>query len=170
MNPIPYEETKGQYCQVVQGADGTYFLKPVKVPAHVKEERARRIRQRELMRHIQENRRRAQAINQASLLFMTVVIIFFVFVCCVFLSMQNRMNVRLSSVTSLGSQVEQLSQENDLKEQHLASEIDLSEIAEVASEKLGMTTAQPQQIIYYTSDGEDYMLQYGDIESAVEEK
>ena len=47
MSQVSEQENKGQYCQFVQTADGSYILKPVKVPAHIKAERAERIRQRD---------------------------------------------------------------------------------------------------------------------------
>ncbi|MCD8149002.1 MAG: hypothetical protein LUE92_05430 [Clostridiales bacterium] len=62
-------EDKGQYCRFVQMADGSYVLEPVKVPAHIIAEREERIRRREICRHAQENRQRAESINRGSVLF-----------------------------------------------------------------------------------------------------
>ncbi|MCC8150098.1 MAG: hypothetical protein LIO96_01195 [Lachnospiraceae bacterium] len=62
-------EDKGQYCRFVQTADGSYVLKPVKVPAHIIAEREERLRRREICRHAQENRERAESINRGSVLF-----------------------------------------------------------------------------------------------------
>lgn len=163
MSQFSGEENKGQYCQFKQTADGTYILQPVKVPAHVKAERAERIRRREIHRHVQQNRRRAKAITGGSLLFMTVVISFFVVVCCLFLSLQNQVNTRLDSIASLQSQIEQIAEDNDVVEKRLVSSENLNVIEEVATKKLGMRSAQPQQIIYYTNDRLDYMLQYSDV-------
>lgn len=163
MSQFSVEENKGQYCQFKQTADGTYILQPVKVPAHVKAERAERIRKREIHRHVQQNRRRAQAINGGSLFFMTVAICFFVVVCCLFLSLQNQVNARLDSITSLQTRIEQMTEDNDVVENRIASAEDLNIIETVATQKLGMRSAQPQQIIYYTNDRSDYMLQYSDV-------
>ena len=40
MDQVSEQENKGQYCQFVKTADGSYILKPVRVPAHVKAARA----------------------------------------------------------------------------------------------------------------------------------
>lgn len=163
MSQFSSGENKGQYCQFMQTADGTYILKPVKVPAHVKAERAERIRRREIHRHVQKNRRRSQAITGGSLLFMTAAISFFVIVCCLFLSLQNQVNERMDSIASLQSQIEQMTEDNDAVEKRLVSSQNLSAIEAVASQKLGMRSAQPDQIIYYTNARSDYMLQYADV-------
>jgi len=62
-------ESKGQYCRFVQTADGSYALEPVKVPAHIIAEREERLRRREIRRHAEENRKRAESINGGSVLF-----------------------------------------------------------------------------------------------------
>ncbi len=170
MNQISEQENKGQYCQLVQTADGSYVLKPVKVPAHVKEARAERIRQRDIRRHIEENRRRAQAITGGSLLFMGMALGLFVVICCFFLNLQNRVNQRLDAIAKLQTQVEQLSEDNDILERHLIVSEDLAVIAEIASGKLGMQNPEADQICYYsTGTPEDYMLQYQDISDGSEE-
>ena len=43
MDQVSEQENKGQYCQFVKTADGSYILKPVRVPAHVKAARAERV-------------------------------------------------------------------------------------------------------------------------------
>lgn len=163
MDQISDQENKGQYCQFVQTADGSYILKPVKVPAHVKEARAERIRQREIRRQVEENRRRAQAITKGSLLFMTLTLSLFVVVCCLFLNQQNRINSRIDRIADLQTQVEQLAQDNETLEKRLTSSEDLAVIGEIAVNKLGMRTAGAGQILYYQENPEDYMLQYQDV-------
>ena len=163
MDQISDQENKGQYCQFVRTADGSYILKPVKVPAHVKEARAERIRQREIRRQVEENRRRAQAITKGSLLVMTLTLSLFVVICCLFLNLQNRMNNRMDRIAALQTQVEQLSEDNETLKKRLTASENLAVIEEIAVNKLGMRTPGAGQILYYQESPEDYMLQYQDI-------
>ena len=169
MSQVSEQEYKGQYCQFVQTADGSYILKPVKVPAHIKAERAERIRQREIRRHVEENRRRAQAITRGSLLFMGLTLGLFVVICCLFLNLQNRVNHRLDIIADLQTQVEQFSEDNDTLENRLEASEDLEYIEEVASGRLGMQSPGAGQIRYYQGNPEDYMLQYQDVSAENEE-
>ena len=166
MYGISEQENKGQYCQFVQGEDGSYRLQPVKVPAHVKAARAERIRQRDIRRHVEENRKRAQALTAGSLLFMALTLSLFVVICCLFLSLENRLNNRLDRIAALQVQVEQLTEDNDILESHLVASEDLNEIEMLAKQRLGMHSARADQIIYYEEVPEDYMLQYAEIAGA----
>lgn len=169
MNQISEQENKGQYCRFVRTDDGSYMLKPVKVPAHVKAARAERIRRRDIRRHVEENRRRAQAITGGSLLFMGLALGLFVVICCFFLNLQNRVNQRLDAIAKLQTQVEQLSEDNDILEKRLTASEDLGMIGEIASDRLGMQNPESDQIRYYARVSADYMLQYRDISGGSEE-
>ncbi|MCD8134181.1 MAG: hypothetical protein LUE19_10090 [Clostridiales bacterium] len=158
-----YEE-KGRYCRFVQTADGSYVLKPVKVPAHVKAARAEQRRRREIQRHAQENRQRAQSVNARSVAFLAVALMFFAMVCCAFLAMQNQVYNRSVRMASLEAQISELAEENDSTEKRLAASENLLEVETVARQKLGMQYVNEDQIEYYTVDGSDYMLQYGDVD------
>ena len=163
MDQVSEQENKGQYCQFVKTADGSYILKPVRVPAHVKAARAERLRKKEIRRHVEKNRKRAQAITAQSLLFMALTLSIFVAVSCLFLHLKNQTNQRLDTIAGLRMQAEQLSQENEILEKRLLVAEDLSVIETVAERELGMRQAEAGQIRYYTQDAEDYMLQYQDI-------
>ncbi len=163
MTQFAEAENKGQYCKFVQAADGSYVLKPVKVPAHIIAEREERIRKREIRRHAEENRRRAESLNGSSVFFMVVIFAFFALICCAFLALQNQVTVRSAEITSLQTQVSNLKEDNDMLQKRLETAGDLSTIEEIASEKLGMCYVSEAQIEYYTVEESDYMLQYDDI-------
>lgn len=164
MEQFSVAENKGKYCKFVKAANGDYILQPVTVPAYVKEERARQKRQQEINRHVEKNRRRAQAISAGSVVFMSVALGVFAIVCCFFLGVQNRVNTRLSDIASLQTQIEQMSQDNDITEKRMIRAENINEIETEARERLGMETVKPDQIVYYTSEAADYMLQYSDVE------
>lgn len=158
------ESEKGIYCRFVKTANGSYVLEPVKVPAHVKAARAEQRRRREIQRHAQENRQRAQAINARSVVFLAAALCFFVIVCCTFLALQNQVYSRAGRVAVLQEEIFALQEENDSTEKRLAASENLTEVEAIALQKLGMQYVNPEQIEYYTVNGSDYMLQYGDVD------
>ena len=163
MNHFSDSENKGQYCQFVKAADGSYVLEPVRVPAHIKEEQKARMRKREMRRRVERNRERAQAINGRSLLFMSVALIFFVLICCAFLYVQFRLTNRMEQIARLQTQIEQLAEDNDTLENRLLTSHRLNVVAAVATKQLGMRHVEVDQIRYYHSDQPDYMIQYQSI-------
>ena len=164
MDQVSEQENKGQYCQFVKTADGSYILKPVRVPAHVRGGAGRsgsgKKKSAAMWRRTGSG---AQAITAQSLLFMALTLSIFVAVSCLFLHLKNQTNQRLDTIAGLRMQVEQLSQENEILEKRLLVAEDLSVIETVAERELGMRQAEAGQIRYYTQDAEDYMLQYQDI-------
>ncbi len=164
MGQFAEAENRGQYCKFVQAADGSYVLEPVKVPAHIIAEREERIRKREIRRHAEENRRRAESLSGGSVLFMAFVLGMFVMFCCLFLALQNQVMVRSADITSLQTQISSLKEDNDTLQKRLETAEDLSTIASIASEKLGMSYVAEDQLAYYSLEESDYMLQYGDIQ------
>ncbi len=158
------EENKGQYCQFVRTGDGKVKLVPVKVPAHVKAQRAERIRKRELQSRVAQNRARAQALNRWSVAFLALALTICCGVCCLYLSLQSRVASRMSEIICLQEQIEEISADNNLRKQRLSANEDLNAVRREAWERFGMREAGEDQIVYYTIDYRDYMFQYGDIE------
>jgi hypothetical protein len=158
------EETKGYYCRFVTAEDGTVRLEPVKVPAHVKAQRAKRIAQRELRDRVESNRARELALNRWSVLFLAAALSICCGICCIYLNLQNQVNERMASIASLQNQVEQVADENELKSLHILAEEDLNEVQEEAVSQLGMRPVTQDQIRYYSVDNRDYMIQYDEIE------
>ncbi len=166
MNQFSGEENKGQYCKFVQTANGSYVLQPVKVPAHVIAERAERVRRREIHRHVEKNRRRAQELSGRTIAFLSAALGLFVIVCCLYLGVQNKVNTRMTEIASLQTQIERLSQDNDVAEKRLAMTENINEIETEARDRLGMQGIRPDQIVYYASENSDYMLQYSSVKEA----
>lgn len=158
------EENKGQYCRFVRTGDGKVKLVPVKVPAHVKAQRAERIRKRELRSRVAQNRARAQALNRWSVMFLAFALAVCCGVCCLYLSFQSRVTSRMAEIIRLQQQVEGLSADNDLRKQRLSANENLDDVRREARERFGMREAGKEQIVYYTIDYQDYMFQYGNID------
>lgn len=158
------EENKGQYCRFVRTGDGKVKLEPVKVPAHVKAQRAERIRKRELKSRVEQNRARAQVLNRWSVMFLAFALAICCGVCCLYLGLQSKVASRMDTIIGLQKQIEEISADNDLRKQRISANENLSAVGREARERFGMREAGEEQIVYYTIDYQDYMLQYGDID------
>lgn len=158
------EENKGQYCRFVRTKDGRVKLEPVKVPAHVKAQRAERIRKRELRSRVEQNRARVQALNRRSVMFLAFALAVCCGVCCFYLGLQSRVASRMDKIIGLQKQIEEISADNDLRKQRISVSEDLDAVGREARERFGMREAREDQIVYYTIDYRDYMFQYEDID------
>lgn len=158
------EEAKGRYCRFVRTADGKMTLKPVKVPAHIKREREERIRRRELQQRIARNRARAQVLNVRFVLFLGFVMAVCCLACYVYLSMRSEVAARLDTIAGLQSRVEEMASDNDLAEKRMDGQFNLEDTKEKAVQQFGMQEVSPKQIVYYSVDEADFMVQYDEIQ------
>lgn len=158
------EEPRGKYYRFETAVDGSVVLKPVKIPAHVIEERKARIRRAQIERRVQHNREQAAVMNKGFVAFMAVAIIICCVVCYFYISLQGEVTTRLRTVASLQKEIQAVSIDNDMIEKRIGAQEDITQIKAEATESLGMQTVTPEQIIYYSVNDQDYMLQYDDIE------
>ena len=154
---------RGRYYRVEANAGGSVVLKPVKVPAHVIAERKARIRRQQMERRVQYNRERAASMNVGFVAFMAVAIIICCVVCYFYISLQGEVTTRLRTMTALQREIQQVSVDNDMLEKRIGVQENLSAIKHEAETTLGMQSVSPDQIVYYTVNDKDYMLQYGDV-------
>lgn len=157
-------ETRGRYYRFETGVDGSVVLKPVKVPAHVIAERKARIRRMQIERRVKHNREQAAIMNKSFVAFMAVAIIICCVVCYFYISLQGEVTTRLRTVATLQREIETLSIDNDMLEKRIGVQEDISQIKHEATETLGMQAVTPDQIVYYSVNDKDYMLQYDEIE------
>ena len=155
---------KGKYYRFEATAGGSVVLKPVKVPAHVIAERKERIRRKQIERRVRYNRERAASMNVGFVAFMAVAIVICCVVCYFYISLQGEVTTRLRTMATLQREIEQVSIDNDMREKRIGTQENISEIKQEAVETLGMQAVTPDQIIYYSVNDKDYMLQYDDIQ------
>lgn len=158
------DEPRGKYYRFETAVDGSVVLKPVRVPAHVIAERKARIRREQMEKRVQHNREQAAIMNKGFVAFMAVAIIICCVVCYFYISLQGEVTTRLRNVASLQSEIQSVSIDNDMLEKRIGSQEDIAEIKVAATQDLGMQTVTPEQIVYYTVNDKDYMLQYDEIE------
>lgn len=158
------EDPKGRYCRFEETKDGTYRLEPVKVPEHVKREREERIKQRERRNAAEKNLMRQRALDRRSIIFLSFAMAAAVLTSCVYLYMMMAVDRQMETVTSLTEELEEAIETNDMYEARILAEENINETFALAAGELGMSSVSGDQIEYYSVDGQDYMLQYEDIE------
>lgn len=158
------EETRGKYYRFETGVDGSVVLKPVRVPAHIIAERKARIRREQIERRVKHNREQAAIMNKGFVVFMAVAILICCVVCYFYISLQGEVTTRLRNVASLQSEIQAVSIDNDMLEKRIGTQEDIAQIKVAATDDLGMRTVTPEQIVYYTVNDQDYMLQYDEID------
>lgn len=158
---LAYDESqspKGKYYKIAQ-VNGRVFVEPVKVPSHILKKREEQKRLREEARMVQQNRERNATLSPRFIAFLTVALTVLVLVCAFYLTLQSQLTERMQSVSALQSQLEQMISDNDSLESRLATSGDLMTIKEEADE-LGMTTPNKNQIVTYTLENPEYVVQY----------
>ncbi len=80
-----------------------------------------------------------------------------------FIRTQNTLTMSRAQYASKLSEYEELKRSNDLYEERNKSKVEMSEVARIAEEELGMQRASEGQIISYSGQIEDYVKQYTDV-------
>lgn len=124
--------------------------------------------------HLTENDRRNKAAREAErraatnaqiryTAGMVAAIVVAVALCCYLLKLISDVRVAKNTVANLKEQVATQLDENTGYSAGLDSMVDLGEIYEIATEKLGMVYSQPGQTLYYSQNSDDYVIQYKDV-------
>lgn len=161
---LAYDESqspKGKYYKIAQ-VNGRVFVEPVKVPSHILKAREKQKRLKEEAKAVQMNRERNASLSPRFIAFLTVALTALVLVCAFYLTLQSQLTERMKTVSAMQSQLEQMVSDNDSLESRLATSGDLISIKEAAGE-LGMTTPSKEQIVTYSLDNPEYVVQYGDV-------
>lgn len=109
------------------------------------------------------NRERATSMNLGYVLFLSFAAIIMFAVCVEYLHMRINLTSRINNISSLESQLQDLTAENDALNNKLNTSVDLEKIRKVAMEELGMVYPSEDQIVIYKNADSDYMNQYEDI-------
>lgn len=150
---------KGRYYRL-DIKEGHAVLEPVKTPEHVKKKREENIRRRELVRSVEQNRARALHLDARKTIWLSACLAICCIVAAVYLHAWSEINATRDRISSLQTQIENVSASNDLLESRLYSDINLFEIKQKAQE-LGMVSQTSDQIRYYSVKDKNYMVRYG---------
>lgn len=161
---VAYDENQspiGKYYKVAQ-VNGRVFVEPVKVPSHVLKAREKQKRLKEEAAAVQSNRERNAALSPRFIAFLTVAMIALILVCAFYLTLQSQLTERMKTVSSMQTQLEQMISDNDSLESRLATSGDLNAVKEEAGD-LGMSTPSKEQIVTYSLENPEYVVQYENV-------
>lgn len=144
--------------------DGTAVKKISTLPnrytrmRELEEEKAQRER---YVQHVRKNFGRRNRIITVNLILIMTVLggLFFGYV-----YMQNTVSTKMKSIASLQTELNELKADNNATESRIATNINISEIKDVALNQLGMVYADKNHIVYYDTEDRDYMSQYRSIQ------
>lgn len=133
-----------------------------------REEQERRKREAERRKKnrrmaVRRNREKAMGMSRSYVIFLTGCVILSAYAAFSLIQMQSQLTTRMKKVAALESQVENLRADNDTRYNEITTSIDLNQIKETAMNKLGMSYATEDQVIYYQVDKNNFMDQYSDI-------
>ena len=83
--------------------------------------------------------------------------------CAGYLQLQAENTRSLKQIAALENQLTELKTENDDQYNRLMSSVDLNSIREIAINELGMVYANPNQVVLYDSQTNDYVRQYAEV-------
>ena len=83
--------------------------------------------------------------------------------CFMYLHSSSVLKKNEQAVTALQSQLQTVQEQNNSLKESLNKTIDLDEIYQIATGRLGMVYAGEDQVIYYDSSNNDYIRQYESI-------
>ncbi len=116
-------------------------------------------RRAQIRRRTQRNRERALYMNPAYVAFLSLCVILTFVICGCYIHLQSNITTRLSTISSLESQIVDLQSDNEEALQNIETSVDLDTIREKAA-SMGMIYPDSSQITYYNLQEEDGMTQY----------
>lgn len=148
--------------------DGNTVRRLETAPDYNDEERRRRKEERRISeqkrrrrRAARRNRERALKMNAGYVAFLSVCVMVVAIVSAAYVDLQSDLIIRQRAIEKLESEISTLKLENDAAYKRVTASIDLKEIKKQAR-KLGMKYPSEDQIVHYTIDNADYMMQYSD--------
>jgi cell division protein FtsL len=153
-------EPKGHYYEIATTSGGNLTVKPVAVPSHVREQRRREARRRQIEHCVARNRERESRMSVRSILFYSMILVAVCLVCYLYLTLQSRVTAHAAEVSKLQSQVSAKISANDILQKRIETRSDLFKIKTAAAKDLGMKQITKKQIVYYSVQNQDYVLSY----------
>lgn len=139
--------------------DGNTVRKPAEIVRPEKEREERHV-----SRQATNNRTKALRMSKGYVLFLSMVSVATLFVCVHFIQLRSTVTSQLKEVASLQTELNQLIAENDAFYDSTVTSIDLDHVRDVAINELGMSYADEDQIVWYSSNTTNsYVRQYQDV-------
>ena len=104
-----------------------------------------------------------QYVNVLYMIFLAAASCMVLWSCVNYLQLQAETTSRVKHIASLETELEDLRKENNDNYTRIMTSVDLDHIRDVAINELGMVYAEPNQVILYDGDTDDYVRQNGSI-------
>lgn len=118
---------------------------------------------RQLSREAQRNREKATGMSLGFVVFLAVISVAVLFCSVNFLRYRSDLTRRMRQSASLETELAQLREDNDAYYSQVTSNVDLSQIKQIAIGRLGMKYPSEEQTVTYMTEGSSYVRQYQDI-------
>lgn len=146
--------------------DGNTVRKIQSEPAHRRKTNEDSRNKRTKQQRVQAGNRKTVKIVPMKLGYIAFMVASLCIVCIIlmgYVNLQSDVTNRITNISKLESELNQLKMDNDEEYTRIMSEVDLEEIKKIAIQDLGMKYAKEGQIITYSGEGSDYVRQYKDI-------
>lgn len=132
-------------------------------PERIRPEHSPEKKQRSREKPIVRRETRMLPVSGVSVLILTVAAILTLLICVQYVQLQTELTVRLKHINSLETQLNDLTILNNEADKRINCYVDLNYIYQMATEELGMSYANEEQIAFYTNSGAEYVRQYENI-------
>ena len=129
-------------------------------PAQWEEEQ---VRERQVSSKTRKNRSKAMSMSRGFVVFLSAMSIAAMFMCVSYVQLKTEITRQTKKIASLQTDLNDLKSDNDALENSYEASVDLAQIYETATGKLGMHYPNEKQIISYNTDGSGYVRQYTDV-------
>ena len=129
-------------------------------PAQWEEEQ---IKERQVSKKTRNNRTKAMSMSRGFVVFLSAMSIVAMFMCVSYVQLKTEITRQTKKIASLQTDLNDLKSDNDALENSYEASVDLTQVYETATEKLGMHYPNEKQIILYNADGSGYVRQYADV-------
>ena len=124
-----------------------------------REERRQAEQKRRRRRAARRNRERALKMSAGYVAFLSVCVMVVAFTAVAYVNLQSDLIIRQKRMETLEQEISDLKTDNDSAYKRISTSVNLKEIKKQAK-KLGMKYPSEKQIIYYSIENSDYMIQY----------
>ncbi|MBR6897840.1 MAG: hypothetical protein IKN24_06690 [Lachnospiraceae bacterium] len=122
--------------------------------------RPKRPARRSLTREEQKKMMRAKSFNLPSIIVIAIFMIAAAYSCFLFVGAQGELNKHLSNVKALRSELQTITERNDIRLNDVETGIDYTEIYDYAITQLGMSQPRKDQVVWYDATESEYVVQY----------
>jgi cell division protein FtsL len=118
---------------------------------------------RQVSSKTRKNRTKAMSMNRGFVVFLSAMSVAAMFMCVSYVQLKTEITKQTKQIASLQTDLNDLKSDNDALENSYEASVDLTEIYQVATEKLGMHYPNEGQVISYSTDGSGFVRKYCDV-------